>query len=49
LYRSVVIVTIYYIYGLEYKDVLYDLYRQRKALLEEIGINISFEQLLSYY
>ena len=36
-------------YGLEYKDVLYELYQQRKALLEEIGITISFEQLLSYY
>lgn len=36
-------------YGLEYKGVLYDLYQQRKALLEEIGIKISFEKLLSYY
>ena len=32
-----------------YKDVLYTLYIQRKPLLEQIGINISFEKLLSYY
>ncbi|WP_033167123.1 HNH endonuclease [Clostridium sp. KNHs205] len=36
-------------YGSAYKDVLHDLYQQRKELLEEIGITISFEQLLSYY
>lgn len=36
-------------YGEEYKDVLYTLYIQRKPLLEQIGINISFEKLLSYY
>ena len=36
-------------YGATYKDTLYGLYLQRRELLAQIGIVISFEQLLSYY
>lgn len=36
-------------YGDSYKEVLYELYIQRRELLKQIGITISFEQLLRYY
>lgn len=36
-------------YGASYKELLYDLYTQRKDSLEQIGILITFEQLMSYY
>ena len=36
-------------YGASYKEVLYELYIQRRELLKQIGITISFEQLLRYY
>jgi len=36
-------------YGSTYKDTLYGLYLRRKELFAQIGIVISFEQLLSYY
>lgn len=36
-------------YGASYKEVLYELYIQRRELLKQIGIMISFEQLLRYY
>ena len=36
-------------YGATYKDTLFGLYLRRKELLAQIGIVISFEQLLSYY
>ena len=36
-------------YGASYKEILYELYIQRRELLKQIGIVISFEQLVSYY
>lgn len=36
-------------YGASYKEVLHELYVQRKELLKQIGIVVSFEQLVSYY
>ena len=36
-------------YGASYKEVLYELYVQRRELLKQIGIVVSFEQLVSYY
>lgn len=36
-------------YGASYKEVLHELYVQRKEFLKQIGIVVSFEQLVSYY
>lgn len=36
-------------YAASYKEVLHELYVQRKELLKQIGIVVSFEQLVSYY
>lgn len=36
-------------YGASYKEVLHELYVQRKELLKQIGIVVSCEQLVSYY
>ena len=36
-------------YGASYKEVLHELYVQRSELLKQIGIVVSFEQLVSYY
>ena len=36
-------------YGASYKEVLHELYVQRRELLKQIGIVVSFEQLVSYY
>ena len=36
-------------YGADIDDMLFQIYEQRKEALSKFGINISFEELLSYY
>ena len=36
-------------YGAGYKNILHVLYEKRKILLSDVGLNITFEDLLNYY